>query len=458
MTKSGRAPRNPISKRLRFEIYKRDKFTCVYCGRSVPEVVLTLDHVEAHASGGADDATNLVTACWDCNAGKSDVALGDVMPAIGEGAVDEMRERVEQMREYRKWRTEYEAELRHQMVDVWKAWCEEFDGIVRTDEQGIERYEDPRVPFPTDNALIEHLKRLPLPDVIDAVRIAAWRWRRPGDSIYGQGVVRYFYGVCRNKALARDEQRRHIRVTWDEMAAAVPELRQLADEVERFVPSAPWYFCGDNLWKDGWHINYRDGTRHEVASPVIRIAALVGRKSENARDPILGSQTAHDLAFRTIKSLVPPCGQACACGRPKRAPRPEDYPRCEWCNAEVEPIDRREACVQSEVQYDGDTYVSTSYGSEGWLTVCEIAELRSRYHRLRAPRLPIAPPRCRSCRTPIGGEHHQGCQSAACYVCGDKPGSGCSRRGHLAAPLDVSIAQALARMRRMKTRSCSRHL
>lgn len=93
-----RRTRKPISKRLRFEVYKRDKFSCVYCGRSVPEVVLVLDHVEAHSAGGVDDATNLVTACKECNAGKSDVPLGDILPAIGAGAVGEMQERVEQMR------------------------------------------------------------------------------------------------------------------------------------------------------------------------------------------------------------------------------------------------------------------------------------------------------------------------------------------------------------------------
>lgn len=448
----GRRPREAIPKRLRFEIYKRDKFTCVYCGRSVPEVTLTLDHVEAHARGGSNDATNLVTACTDCNAGKSDVPLGDAMPAIGAGAVDEMRERVEQMRAYRLWRAEYDAELRDQLSVVWRAWCEAFDGTVTKTEDG-ERYEDPRVAFPTDNALTEQLERLPMSEVLDAVRIAAWRWRKRDDPIFGQAVVRYFYGVCRNKARRREEERRQISVTWDELVSAVPELGALYDEIADFSPSQPWYFCGDTMWKDGWRTNFPDGTSQTAASPVVRISGLVGPKSENARDPILGSQIAHDLAIRTMRAAIPPCGQACSCGRPKRPPREEDHPRCGWCGAEIEPVDRRESCSASEVTYHDRTYSSVPYGSESWLLICTIAERYDRYRRFREPTAPAIPARCRDCRTPIGGEHHKDCRSTACYVCGDRPGSGCGARGHRANVLDVSPRQAMARMRQMKLRS-----
>lgn len=55
---------------LRIRILERDHYTCVYCGRRPPEVALEVDHVLARANGGTDDATNLVTACRDCNNGK----------------------------------------------------------------------------------------------------------------------------------------------------------------------------------------------------------------------------------------------------------------------------------------------------------------------------------------------------------------------------------------------------
>lgn len=63
-----------VSKRLRFEILRRDDHTCRYCGRSAPDVPLRVDHVIPEALGGTDDPTNLVTACEPCNTGKSSIA------------------------------------------------------------------------------------------------------------------------------------------------------------------------------------------------------------------------------------------------------------------------------------------------------------------------------------------------------------------------------------------------
>lgn len=62
--------RTPIPKRLRFEVLRRDSFTCRYCGRQPPEVVLHLDHIVPVANGGTNDLENLVTACLPCNIGK----------------------------------------------------------------------------------------------------------------------------------------------------------------------------------------------------------------------------------------------------------------------------------------------------------------------------------------------------------------------------------------------------
>jgi len=69
-----------VSKSVRFEIFARDAFTCQYCGRRPPEVVLELDHIHPRAKGGSDDLTNLITACWDCNRGKSAKVISTIAP------------------------------------------------------------------------------------------------------------------------------------------------------------------------------------------------------------------------------------------------------------------------------------------------------------------------------------------------------------------------------------------
>lgn len=53
----------------RNRIYKRDNYSCVYCGSNRH---LTLDHVIPKSRGGRNDWTNLVTSCQKCNLKKAD--------------------------------------------------------------------------------------------------------------------------------------------------------------------------------------------------------------------------------------------------------------------------------------------------------------------------------------------------------------------------------------------------
>lgn len=60
-----------VSKRLRYEVLRRDNHACRYCGATAPDVKLNVDHVIPTSLGGPDKPTNLVTACADYNAGKT---------------------------------------------------------------------------------------------------------------------------------------------------------------------------------------------------------------------------------------------------------------------------------------------------------------------------------------------------------------------------------------------------
>lgn len=78
-----------VSKRLRYEILRRDNHTCRYCGRTAPDVPLRVDHVVPVALGGTDDPTNLVTACEPCNSGKTSTVPDS--PLVAEVREDAMR-------------------------------------------------------------------------------------------------------------------------------------------------------------------------------------------------------------------------------------------------------------------------------------------------------------------------------------------------------------------------------
>lgn len=62
-----------LSKRLRFEILRRDNHTCRYCGSAAPTVRIVVDHVVPEALGGRSVPENLVACCEPCNSGKSSV-------------------------------------------------------------------------------------------------------------------------------------------------------------------------------------------------------------------------------------------------------------------------------------------------------------------------------------------------------------------------------------------------
>lgn len=105
-TESPRSERQAIPKKLRFEVFKRDSFTCQYCGKRAPDVILHCDHIKPLAEGGSTDILNLATACIDCNLGKGARELSDsavLSKQLNQLAIlQEKREQLEMMLTWQK--------------------------------------------------------------------------------------------------------------------------------------------------------------------------------------------------------------------------------------------------------------------------------------------------------------------------------------------------------------------
>jgi len=57
---------------MRWQVFQRDDWKCVSCGRSShDDVILNMDHILPRSKGGPDRIDNLQTLCWECNIGKS---------------------------------------------------------------------------------------------------------------------------------------------------------------------------------------------------------------------------------------------------------------------------------------------------------------------------------------------------------------------------------------------------
>ena len=52
------------------ELFRRDRFMCMYCGSQYPEGLLTRDHIVPLSQGGQDVWSNVVSACRSCNTRK----------------------------------------------------------------------------------------------------------------------------------------------------------------------------------------------------------------------------------------------------------------------------------------------------------------------------------------------------------------------------------------------------
>lgn len=137
--------RKPMSKKLRFEVFKRDSFTCQYCGSKAPDVILEVDHINPVNSGGKNDIMNLITSCFDCNRGKGKRELSDnqILKQQQE-QLKEINTKREQLKLMLKWKQElsnFEDEQVDQLEDMYGEHGKSFTNFGRQEfKKWIKKY------------------------------------------------------------------------------------------------------------------------------------------------------------------------------------------------------------------------------------------------------------------------------------------------------------------------------
>lgn len=175
-----------ISKKIRFEVFKRDGFQCAYCGKSPPEALLECDHINPKSRKGKDDINNLITACFDCNRGKSNITLDKAPQQLADN-LTVLKEKEEQLAEYQKLVRRIERRINKQISNIEEVFQEYFP-----DKSFQEHFKRGSVKL--------FLTRLPLNEVIDAIYIA---YGRVGNKD-AEKMIRYFCGVCWHKIRAKE--------------------------------------------------------------------------------------------------------------------------------------------------------------------------------------------------------------------------------------------------------------
>jgi len=121
-----------ISKKIRFEIFKRDNFKCQYCGGSPPKVILEVDHIIPVVKGGKNVKHNLLTACFDCNRGKGKHELHSVpeSPNFDHALI---KEKIDQYKMFTKMQTQLETLFEKEIDSVSDVYSQYFpDWILNT--------------------------------------------------------------------------------------------------------------------------------------------------------------------------------------------------------------------------------------------------------------------------------------------------------------------------------------
>lgn len=206
-----------IKKSTRFEVFKRDKFTCQYCGRSAPDVILEPDHIQPRAKGGDDDILNLVTACKDCNSGKSDKTLDDDS-AIQKRRrqleeMEERREQLEMMMEWHKSLIDLDEQVIEHIADIWSEQVPSYhlnERGLRTAKKWLRRFSAHDILEAMRDSVIAYLKydddaedpTIPTKESVEK----AWQYipriivtkKREKDKPYLRGLY-YTRGILRNR-------------------------------------------------------------------------------------------------------------------------------------------------------------------------------------------------------------------------------------------------------------------
>ena len=183
--------RKAIPKKVRFEVFKRDKFTCTYCGRKAPDVVLEVDHIIPVAEGGKNDIMNLTTSCRDCNRGKGKRTLSDDSAIERQRvALEDAQDRREQMEMMLQWQRDLK-DYEDKLVDL-------------IEEILTEPYNDQWKLLPAIRAIIKrHIHSFGFENVVNAAYIAREKYVNEPSLERGEWwsvstAVKKIGGICYN--------------------------------------------------------------------------------------------------------------------------------------------------------------------------------------------------------------------------------------------------------------------
>lgn len=237
--------RKPLSQKIRFEVFKRDMFTCQYCGGKAPDTILEVDHIVPVAKNGDNSLENLVTACKECNRGKRDKKLDDVSEVEkSRRQIEEMQERNNMIEMIFKWK-ESVRESRDNEVGKLNTIFSNYTGFEFNDEFTGE--------------IRRSIKRFGLENVVESLYTSLDAYFQKTDDDMknwkaAKKVLQKWFGIAYNNHLKKQDPNRY----------SLNQIKTVAQK-EFYLPDKHFYTC--------FPINLYDYARDEKAMLNLAVSA-----------------------------------------------------------------------------------------------------------------------------------------------------------------------------------------
>jgi len=247
--KKQKVKRKSISKKLRFEVFKRDNFTCQYCGAKAPDVLLHVDHITPVAKGGKNTLMNLITACENCNAGKGAELLTENTAVLkAQQQAKQLQERREQIEMMRDWQMGLVDEIQISLQAVNDLYVRLTNGAYHIKDEYL------------NSAIKPLIRKFGLNEVLTSLREGATSYGDAAKALNKLG------GICYARKHPETQKRAYIKailnnkITYGEVKPSwfYPLMERgysaggnaFLEDTERWAKSSnsmPWHAIADGL-------------------------------------------------------------------------------------------------------------------------------------------------------------------------------------------------------------------
>lgn len=243
-----------ITKKLRFEVFKRDSFTCQYCGQMAPDVVLEVDHINPVKHGGKNEILNLITSCMDCNRGKGARKLDDNhVVKKQQNQLKELNEKRQQLKQMLAWKQELEKFNQEQINIINSIYVQEMK--VELSEYG-------------KKSMLKLIKKFGIDEVIKSITISINQYYECNNPKSINKVTDYIERILVRRKLNKHPLEAHasyirgilfnrfnnfdrvlinnllkIYLIDEESAEFIKNIARECDDINQFVDIVDWNLC-----------------------------------------------------------------------------------------------------------------------------------------------------------------------------------------------------------------------